>query len=226
MTRDQKIIRAKVGLLELAKQLGNVSQACKMRGYGRDSFHRFKELHDTGGRWRCGSCRGASLCWRTGRRPRWRRWCSLRRWSCRPRARCASPMSCASAAIGCRPRACAGFGGATLSRRCEMRLKALEARAAQDGIVLTEGQLAAGEGQDREGSPWRVRERVSGLLRGVRHSFYLGTLKGVGRGSDRQTFVDTYSKRAFASVSERETPITAADLARTTGSCRSSTRRR
>ena len=30
MTTEQKIIRAKVGLLELAKQLGNVSQACKM----------------------------------------------------------------------------------------------------------------------------------------------------------------------------------------------------
>jgi hypothetical protein len=29
MTQEQKIIRAKVGLLELAKQLGNVSQACK-----------------------------------------------------------------------------------------------------------------------------------------------------------------------------------------------------
>jgi hypothetical protein len=28
MTKEQKIIRAKVGLLELAKQLGNVSQAC------------------------------------------------------------------------------------------------------------------------------------------------------------------------------------------------------
>ena len=33
MTKDQKVIRAKVGLLELAKQLGNVSQACKMMGY-------------------------------------------------------------------------------------------------------------------------------------------------------------------------------------------------
>jgi hypothetical protein len=36
MTKEQKIIRAKVGLLELAKQLGNVSQACKMLGYSRD----------------------------------------------------------------------------------------------------------------------------------------------------------------------------------------------
>ena len=43
MTQEQKIIRAKVGLLELAKQLGNVSQACKMMGYSRDSFYRFKE---------------------------------------------------------------------------------------------------------------------------------------------------------------------------------------
>jgi ACT domain-containing protein len=44
MKTVQKVIKVKVGLLELAKQLGNVSQACTVMGYSRDSFYRFKDL--------------------------------------------------------------------------------------------------------------------------------------------------------------------------------------
>ena len=62
MTTEQKVIRAKVGLLELAKQLGNVSQACRVMGYSRDSFIDSETSTTKAAKPPCRRSRGANQC--------------------------------------------------------------------------------------------------------------------------------------------------------------------
>jgi transposase InsO family protein len=211
MTTEQKIIKNKLGLLQLAKHLGNVSRACKVFGYSRDSFYRFKDLYETGGE--------QALQELTRKKPNLRN-------------RVDPAIEEAVCAIAIEQPA---YGQLRVSNelkkrgifvspagvRCiwqrhdfetfKKRLKALEAKMAQENLILTEAQLQALERvKEQKEAEGEIESEHPGYL-GSQDTFYIGNLKGVGR-IYQQTFIDTYCKVAMVKLYDRRNALVAADM--------------
>ena len=211
MTTDQKIIKNKIGLLKLAEELGNVSRACKVMGFSRDTFYWYRDLTHDGG--------FEALVEKTKRKPNIKN-------------RVSEDMEEAILALAVEQPALGqvrvanellkqGKHISAAGVRCvwlrhnlqtfKQRLKALEEKVAKEGIILTEAQVIALERKkDDDEAVGEIETEHPGYL-GSQDTFYVGTLKGAGR-IYQQTFVDTYSEVAVAKLYTGKTPLTAADL--------------
>lgn len=209
---NARIIRNKLGLLNLAQELGNVSKACKVMGLSRDTFYRYQAALEAGG--------VEALMEKSRRKPN-------------PKNRTDEATEAVVTAFALEFPAYGQVRASNELRkqgvfispagvRCvwvrhelarfKQRLAALERKMAESGgLVLTEAQVAALERKREDDLACGEIETAHPGYLGSQDTFYVGTLKGVGR-IYQQTFVDTYSKWAAAKLYTTKTPITSADL--------------
>ena len=211
LNTTDKIIKHKTGLLNLAEELGNVSKACQMMGYSRDTFYRYKSAVDEGG--------VEALFERTRRKPNRANRVdesieqavikSALEFPAYGQARTSNELRKLGVFVS--PSGVRSIWLRHDLANFKARLKALEAKVASEGGILTEAQVQALEKKKHDDEACGEIETAHPGYLGSQDTFYVGTLKGVGR-VYQQTYVDTYSKVAHAKLYTTKTPITAADL--------------
>ena len=208
---NNPIIKHKTGLLNLAEELGNVSKACKVMGVSRDTFYRYQELVEQGGI--------DALINQDKRVPNLKNRVdeSIEKavinyaidYPAHGQHRTSNELRKMGLFVS-------GSGVRSIWLRNNLenfkkRLSALESKVANEGIVLSDAQISALEKKKYDDEACGEIETAHPGYLGSQDTFYVGNLKGVGR-IYQQTFIDTYSKVAFAKLYTTKTPITAADI--------------
>lgn len=208
---NQNIIKHKVGLLNLAEELGNVSKACKLMGFSRDTFYRYQSARDEGG--------VEALLEKNRRKPNLKNRVDQMTedavvafatdFPAHGQTRASNELR--KLGIFVSPSGVRSIWLRHNLYNFKLRLRSLEKLSAEQGVVLTEAQVQALEKKaDDDLAHGEIETAHPGYL-GSQDTFYVGTIKGVGR-IYQQTFVDTYSKWAAAKLYTTKTPITAADM--------------
>jgi transposase InsO family protein len=208
---NDRIIRHKVGLLNLADELGNVAKACKMMGVSRDTFYRYKEAAEEGG--------VDALLEKNRRVPNPKNRVEPHVEEAVIQYAVAEPAHGqvrVSNELRKRGVFVSPSGVRSIWLRHDLanfkqRLKALEAKVAEEGLILTESQFQALERKKQDDEACGEIDTAHPGYLGSQDTFYVGTFKGVGR-VYQQTYVDTYAKVAHCKLYTTKTPVTAADL--------------
>jgi transposase InsO family protein len=208
---NNKLIKNKVGLLNLAQELGNISRACKVMGFSRETFYRYQEAVSEGG--------VEALLDKNKRVPNFKNRVDEAiesavtdyaiEYPAHGQLRASNELR--KRGIFVSPSGVRSIWLRNSLGNMKQRLMALETKSAEEGLILTESQIAALEKKkDDDLASGEIETHHPGYL-GSQDTFYVGTLKGVGR-VYQQTFVDTYSKVACCKLYTTKTPITSADL--------------